>query len=327
MKFQEVISSMEGFVGEQLDLLKPVKESWQAADFLPELNREDWAAQIEDLRRNAVDVSDETLVVLIGNIITEEALPSYQTWLNGLDTAGGNLGTSDNPWAKWQRGWTAEENRHGDLLHTYLYLSGRADMRAVDVTIQTLIRNGFDPLTKKNPYRGLVYTSAQERATAIAHKRTGKLAAKNGDKLLEKICTQVANDEVRHETAYKRFFGKVLELDPDGALLAFQAMMQEKVIMPARTMTDVEENDLFGLHVAVTQGADVYTAHDYADVIDHLVELWEIANLKGLSAEGNQAQEFLCGLSEHYHLRAERMRRLVSRRKKQPCPWIFDRKI
>jgi len=33
-------------------------------------------------------------------------------------------GASDDPWSKWTRQWTAEENRHGIVLNKYLYLSG-----------------------------------------------------------------------------------------------------------------------------------------------------------------------------------------------------------
>jgi hypothetical protein len=54
-------------------------------------------------------------------------------------------------WATLARSWTAEENRHGDLLHKYLYLSGKVDMRMVETTIHYLIRSGmvtfFDPFS------------------------------------------------------------------------------------------------------------------------------------------------------------------------------------
>lgn len=43
-------------------------------------------------------------------------------------------GVSSSAWAKWSRGWTSEENRHGDLLNRYLYLTGRVDMRAIEVS-------------------------------------------------------------------------------------------------------------------------------------------------------------------------------------------------
>jgi hypothetical protein len=42
-------------------------------------------------------------------------------------------GVSDSVWARWSRGWTSEENRHGDLLNRYLYLTGRVDMRSIEV--------------------------------------------------------------------------------------------------------------------------------------------------------------------------------------------------
>ena len=36
---------------------------------------------------------------------------------------------TQTPWGIWTRAWTAEENRHGDLMNKYAYLSGRVDMR------------------------------------------------------------------------------------------------------------------------------------------------------------------------------------------------------
>jgi acyl-[acyl-carrier-protein] desaturase len=47
-----------------------------------------------------------------------------------------------NGWSKWIRQWTGEENRHG--LNKYLYLSGRVNMREVEMTTQHLINDGFD---------------------------------------------------------------------------------------------------------------------------------------------------------------------------------------
>ncbi len=67
-------------------------------------------------------------------------------------------------------------HRHGDLLNRYLYLTGRVDMRSVEVTIQHLITNGFNPKIKKDPYKGFIYTSFQERATKISHQNVARLA-------------------------------------------------------------------------------------------------------------------------------------------------------
>lgn len=323
----EVIHEMESFVAENLGLLESIESSWQPSDLLPNMDESHCRPELEALQTKAKSLAEELLVVLVGNMITEEALPSYETWLNGLEGIGHQKGASDNPWARWARGWTAEENRHGTVLQTYLFLTGRVNMKAVAESIQYLIRNGFDPLTDIDPYYGLVYTSFQERATNLAHRNTGRLALKQGDELLARICQIVAGDEARHEKAYKIFFKKVIELDPNGAVLAFAEMMKRKIIMPAKHMVHGREKDLFLLHIVSAQRIGVYTARDYADIVKHLVEYWNIENLKSLTAEAAQAQEFLCGLAKSYYNRAPKLAMLAKLRPKIVCPWLFDRKI
>jgi hypothetical protein len=79
-------------------------------------------------------------VTLVGDTITEEALPTYESWLMDVE---GIDNVERNGWSKWIRQWTSEENRHGDLLNKYLYLSGRVNMREVEMTTQHLISDGL----------------------------------------------------------------------------------------------------------------------------------------------------------------------------------------
>ncbi|KAF5942199.1 hypothetical protein HYC85_019841 [Camellia sinensis] len=81
---------------------------------------------------------------------TKEALPTYQTTLNNHDAIQDETGSSMTSWAVWIRGWTVEENRHGNLLNKYLYLSGRVDMRQVEKTIQYLIGSGMHGYSKNS---------------------------------------------------------------------------------------------------------------------------------------------------------------------------------
>jgi hypothetical protein len=60
-----------------------------------------------------------------GDMITEEALPTYMAMLNTLDGVRDETGASPTPWGQWTRMWVAEENRHGDLMNKYMYLTGR----------------------------------------------------------------------------------------------------------------------------------------------------------------------------------------------------------
>ena len=323
----EVVKSIEGFVEENLDLLKSVSDSWQPSDILPDMVTEGWRDKIQQLRDQARGVSDEVLIVLVGNMVTEEALPSYQTMINRHPGVQDDTGASDSPWARWTRGWTAEENRHGEILSRYLYLSGRVDMRAVEITTQYLIRNGFDPKTSNDPYRGLIYTSFQERATKISHGNTAQLANESGDPTLGQICALVTGDESRHEEAYKRFVGRIIETDPAGGVLAFAQMMKNTVTMPARLMSDGGTADLYAQFAVVAQRIGVYTIWDYAEIIGYLVGFWKIADLPGLTGEAAKAQDYLGDLAQRYRGLAGREERKPPEKAKVPFRWIFNRSV
>ncbi len=308
-KNMEVISMLKDYVGTAVDetLLDP-DDCWQPTDFLPDLTKEDAFDQIKSLRERSAGIPDTVITSLVGNMITEEALPSYQTYFNLMVNEERNL-VSDNGWVRWSRAWTAEENRHGDLLNKYLYLSGRCDMKAVEQTIHRLIYNGFDPNTNQDPYSAIVYTSFQERATKISHVNTGKLADKAGDNNLSRICKQIAGDEARHEKAYKSFMSKIFEIDPNGALKSFEQMMRKQITMPAVLMDQGGSNpNLFIEFSAITQKIGVYTTWDYASIIEHLVSLWKIEQLTGLKDGAAKAQDYLSTLATRYKRIAERMK-------------------
>lgn len=309
-KNAEVISGLQDFASEAVErfLLQP-ETAWQPADFLPDMSKPLALNELKELQARAATLPAEVITSLVGNMITEEALPSYQTYFNLIKGVNedGNV-AAEKGWVKWSRHWTAEENRHGDLLNKYLYLSGRADMRQVEITIHNLLSNGFDPQTEGDPYQSFIYTSFQERATKISHVNTGKLADKSGDNVLSRICKTIAGDEARHEKAYKTFMAKIFEVDPNGALLAFEKMMKKQITMPAVLMGNSPTDDLFSRFSAITQKLGIYTAFDYAAIIKHLTQLWKVETLTGLNDYAARAQEYLGNLAERYRKVAERMK-------------------
>jgi acyl-[acyl-carrier-protein] desaturase len=226
-------------------LLECGGKAWQPQDYLPDLTKESWADDVKAWRDMAEGLPDEVMVVLVGDMVTEEALPTYQTLLNTFEGCDDPTGTSDSAWARWSRGWTSEENRHGDLLNKYLYLTGKCDMRAIEVTIQHLITSGFNPKAKQDPYRGFLYTSFQERATKVSHGNVGSLAKQHGDTNLQRICAKIAGDEGRHEKAYQKFVTELLKSDADGIIMEFGDLMREQIAMPAELMTDGQDKDLY----------------------------------------------------------------------------------
>jgi acyl-[acyl-carrier-protein] desaturase len=295
------------------------------------LSKPGWEDEVKELRKMSEGLSDEVLVVLIGDLITEEALPTYQTLLNTFEGCDDPTGTTDTPWARWSRGWTSEENRHGDLLNKYLYLTGRTDMRSIEVTIQHLITNGFNPQARKDPYRGFVYTSFQERATKVSHANVGKLARRDGDTGLAKICNKIAGDEGRHEKAYQIFSEEILARDPNGLLMVFGDMMRGQIVMPAENMCDGKNENLYTDFSAIAQRIGVYTAIDYADIIEHLVKRWNLENLEGLSSEAEKEREYLCKLPDRYRKLAERSMNKLAKSgvvaEKKEFAWLHGRAV
>lgn len=318
----ELLRSLQNVVEENLSLLLPVEEAWQPTDFLPDLTQPNWVEQVTGFRESAMQLSDEVLVVLVGDMVTEEALPNYAISLNLI--AEDKEGTSPEPWAKWMRGWVAEENRHGDLLNAFLRLTGRVDMRSIEVSIHNLLSAGFNPKSNQDIYSGLVYTSFQERATKVSHANVGRMAAKNGDENLARICRKIAGDESRHEQFYTRMMREVMKRDPERGVLVFQKLMRGVIAMPGRLMYDGKDPDLFEHFALVAQRIGVYTVSDYADILEHLVKTWGVGDLP-VSGAAAAAQEFLCEQPARLGRMAEGIAKKNAKEPPTKFSWIHDR--
>jgi len=292
----EVMQTIEKEVDGYIDkYLIPADEIWQPTDMLPDFQKEDYLEQVTQLREEAKELGYDFWIVLVGDMVTEEALPTYESWLmdmEGVDQHG------RNSWSKWVRHWTGEENRHGDTLNKYLYLSGRVNMKEVEITTHHLINDGFEVGTGRDPYRNFVYTSFQELATNISHKRVGKIAKDKGNKMLSKMCNIIAGDEMRHHLAYREFVSTIFEYDPSEMMLAFADMMKKKIIMPAQNlrMSGGKMASAFDDFSNAAQRLGVYTTFDYIDILEKLNAHWEISKKTNLTDEAEKARDFLVKL-------------------------------
>ena len=300
---QHVGKDLEALIAEYL---RPIEDNWQPADFLPDSADENFIKEVKLLQESCLELPYDYIAVLIGDTITEEALPTYESWLS--DVIGVDQVNEPNGWMKWVRAWTAEENRHGDLLNKYLYLSGRVNMRAMEVSTQYLIADGFDIGTDRDPYRNFIYTSFQELATNVSHRRTATLAKKFGNPHLSKICGVIAADEMRHAKAYKAFVSRILAVDPSELILALEDMMRKKIVMPAHFLreTGVKMGQTFSHFSDAAQRLGVYTTNDYIEILDSLLIEWEIETVKGLNEKAEKARDYLMALPLRLSRIAER---------------------
>ena len=303
----EVMQFLEKNVDSFVDqFLIPVEKIWQPSDFLPNSESDTFLDEVKELREIAKDLPYDFWVALAGDTITEEALPTYESWLmevEGIDNQ------ERNGWSKWIRQWTGEENRHGDLLNKYLYLSGRVNMREVEVTTQHLINDGFDIGTGTDPYKNFVYTSFQELATYVSHNRVSQLAKEYGDKKLSKLCKMIAGDEMRHHLAYSEFVDQIFKVDPSEMMLAFQYMMKQKIVMPAHFLRESGQkiSSAFEQFSDSAQRIGVYTATDYVEIMQKLIDKWEIDKIGGLASEAEKARDYLMKLPSRMAKISERL--------------------
>jgi acyl-[acyl-carrier-protein] desaturase len=324
----EVMRHLEPFVEERLKtLLRPVDDLWQPSDFLPDFSTEEGMDALRDLQAEAERLPDDVLSVLVGDTVTEEALPTYATWLAHLEGVSEEGAAPKSPWTAWNRAWCGEENRHGDVLSRYLVLSGRVNMREVDVVINNLIFDGMDIKTGRDPYRFFVYTSFQELATNRSHRNVGDLAKKTGATRLGKMSGVIAGDEGWHARAYRLFVDQFLALDTDEAIIAMADLFKKQITMPAMNMRErgAAKGDTFATFEALAQRSGVYTAQDYLEIMEHLIDYWKIPDFTGLSPEAAKAQDFICGLPRRYRRLLQRLRVPSAEELPPTFRWLVDK--
>ena len=77
---------LHGWAGESLvPLLKDPNKNWQPADLLPDSGSDRFIDELQQIQSAASNLPDEYLVALVGDMVTEEALPSYMNMLNLLE--------------------------------------------------------------------------------------------------------------------------------------------------------------------------------------------------------------------------------------------------
>jgi acyl-[acyl-carrier-protein] desaturase len=215
------------------------------------------------------------------NLLTEDNLPYYHLALWDMFGRGG-------AWGEWVRRWTAEEGRHAIVLRDYLTVTRGVNPTLLEQGRMDQVSRGYYPAGEGqalHPLDGVVYTTLQELATRIAHRRTGTFTQ---DPLIEKLTARIATDENLHYVFYRELGKAALEIDPSAMMRAIHRQVTS-FEMPGMEIPDFKAK---ALEIAKAGIYDLRIHHDEV-VLPVLFKDWKIDRLTGLSEEAEEARDGL----------------------------------
>ncbi|MGH8445576.1 MAG: acyl-ACP desaturase [Solimonas sp.] len=276
----ETLVSIEDVVAQQMALHVEKRRLWFPNDLMPADANLDAAADAElgRIRDAARGLPDTVRVAVALNLLTEEGLPHFHRLIAV------HLGNS-TPWSDWNNLWTAEEDRHGCALRDYVRDARLFDMGALEQLQYRYIEAGFNPDWEQDPYRLLAYTSLQEKATQFSHANTGRLCS-SVEPMAQKVLAHLAGDESRHYQFYRAVFGAILQHDPNRALVSLLKVTLN-FAMPGHAIAGYDEMS------EVVRRAGIFCARQYQEIVEELLDFWQIGMMTNLSSAGRQAQEKL----------------------------------
>ncbi|MCU0620262.1 MAG: acyl-ACP desaturase [Gemmatimonadales bacterium] len=294
----DVLRDLESKVRDLMQAHESKRTLWYPHDLLGERPGEDRLVHLKGLRERARGIPDHARAALAVNTLTEEGLPHFHRLLAVYLQ-------DDSFWRLWNNLWTAEEDRHGQVLHDYARDAELFDQRTLEVMQFDYLRAGFHPAWDKDPYRVFVYTTLQERATQASHAGTARVVEPY-EPGLAAILREVAQDEARHFAFYRTVFAEVLERDPNQALES-AAHVMPGIEMPGASMTGFR--DL----AEVIRRTGIYGPRDYLRIVQEQIKAWGIEHLTGLSEMGRKAQEKILAVPA----RLERIADLIETRSRE----------
>jgi acyl-[acyl-carrier-protein] desaturase len=277
----EVLTDLEPVVADLIQKHEAKRALWYPSDFLPADQgyvEEQPLLELGDRTRN---ISDSARVAVALNILTEEGLPHFHRLL--AEQPGNRTF-----WSTWNNLWTAEEDRHGNVLRDYVRDSRLLNFSVLERLQFQYIQSGFNPDWRGDPYKIFAYTSCQEKATQISHLNTGKLVAQE-EPLLYSITQRISQDEARHFAFYMNIFKEILHRDPNHALLSACSILPS-IDMPRISIINFNE------YADVVRRAGIYGPREYKEMVEHLISNWKVGVLQHLDELGRKAQDKIMAL-------------------------------
>lgn len=224
------------------------------------------------------ELPPETSGMLVLNLITEDGLPNF----TGLLVK--HIGDVGPVW-EWNKLWTAEEKRHGDVIE--LYLRGaltREQWIAIEHMQYEYMRNtAFWPDWHNDPYRLFAYVIIQELATQDSHAGIARMTT-SVDPILTRLMGRIAGEERRHHEAYLRMFTALMEINPSHAVDSFCSIIRN-FYMPGKGMPHFEDLAVLQQRLGAFGPIQFYT------IVEKLWHTLNIESLENLNDIGEKARD------------------------------------
>jgi len=267
-------------------------QQWWPSAMLPRPYRPEDANRLAQMQTEAAGIPTAARACVALSLVTEEGLPVFHRTLGEMLPKGAHF------W-RWLHQWTAEEDRHAQVIGAYVGLTGILDEIELDRMRFTYVRNGWESGWDGDPYRVFVYTSLQERATQIAHARTAVITGQY-EETIGSFLRVVAVDEARHYAFYRSVFAEILARDVDEALASAAAVMP-LMAMPGGSMPQFREL------AEVASRAGIYTLRDYRSIVLELLKYWRIDALDPRTERGKRSQAQLLAIPDRLNRIVDRM--------------------
>jgi acyl-[acyl-carrier-protein] desaturase len=288
----QLLLELEQVVEENLNRHLKVAKEWMPHEYVPWSDGRNFDGVLDGDPWSPDDspMSDVARSALIINLLTEDNLPSYHHEI-------ASLFGRDAAWGDWVHRWTAEEGRHGIAIRDYLLTSRAVDPVELERLRMDHMSKGYESAHSQDLVRSLAYVSFQELATRVSHRNTGKVT---DDPVADQLLARVAADENLHMIFYRNLLQGALELDPDQTMRA----ITDVVTTFAMPGTDIAGFQRKAVQMAVAGVYDLRQHRD--DVVAPVLRFWNVFEIEGLSAEGEQARSELAEFMEQLEKQALR---------------------
>ena len=277
MNDAQLLQELNGKAAELLERHIKASKEWFPHVYIP------WERGVklkvdEEWNPNEFPLPEAVRSALFVNLLTEDNLPYYHAHIARI------VGRENEAWLEWNHRWTAEEDRHSQVMRDYLVVSQAVDPFELERARMTQMSTAIVP-EPPSVADTVAYVSLQELATRISHRNTGKLVE---DKAGYDIMARVATDENHHFLFYRDLFSAMLEVDPSTAVVALYNQVRD-FEMPGTGIPN------FRHHAYEIAKAGIYDLVSHHDQILQPVVIrhYKIETVEGLNPEAEIAREKL----------------------------------